>query len=103
MRIDGRRIVKPLAVFVVTACAFIAGHSAPRLRIDPGLARLGGGFVSDTAKVNGTTLHSVRGATGPQEKTAIVFGQNIRSAAAIRDGRAGESHARSRKDLALGV
>jgi pimeloyl-ACP methyl ester carboxylesterase len=33
-------------------------------RVDPGLASLGGGFVSETAQVNGTTLHYVRGGTG---------------------------------------
>jgi pimeloyl-ACP methyl ester carboxylesterase len=65
MRIDDRWILKPLAVFVVTACAVIQGQSAPRQRIDPGLATLGEGFVSDTAQVNGTTLHYVRGGTGP--------------------------------------
>jgi pimeloyl-ACP methyl ester carboxylesterase len=65
MRIDDRWILKPLAVFVVAACAVIQGQSAPRQRIDPGLATLGGGFVSDTAQVNGTTLHYVRGGTGP--------------------------------------
>jgi pimeloyl-ACP methyl ester carboxylesterase len=34
-------------------------------RIDPGAAKLGKGFVSNTAQVNGTTLHYVRGGTGP--------------------------------------
>ena len=33
-------------------------------RIDPGLASLGGGFVSQVAQVNATTLHYVRGGTG---------------------------------------
>jgi pimeloyl-ACP methyl ester carboxylesterase len=33
--------------------------------IDPAVARLEGNFVSDTAKVNGATLHYVRGGTGP--------------------------------------
>src|SRR5437899_5458776 len=33
--------------------------------IDPAVARLGDNFVSDMAKVNGTTLHYVRGGTGP--------------------------------------
>ena len=50
---------------MVAACAVIQGQSTPRQRIDPGLATLGGGFVSDTAQVNGTTLHYVRGGTGP--------------------------------------
>lgn len=48
-----RWILKLLAVFVVAACAVIQGQSPPRQRIDPGLATLGGGFVSDTVQVNG--------------------------------------------------
>lgn len=65
MQIYDRRILKLLAVFVVAACAVIQGQSAPGQRIDPGLATLGGGFVSGTAQANGTTLHYVRGGTGP--------------------------------------
>jgi pimeloyl-ACP methyl ester carboxylesterase len=64
MRIYDRWILKRLAVFVVAACAVIQGQSPPRQRIDPGLATLGGGFVSGTAQANGTTLHYVRGGTG---------------------------------------
>ena len=64
MRTDDRWILRFLAVFVVMACAVIQGQSAPRQRIDPGLATLGGGFVSGTAQANGTTLHYVRGGTG---------------------------------------
>jgi pimeloyl-ACP methyl ester carboxylesterase len=65
MRIYDRWILKILAVFVVGACTVIQGQSAPRQRIDPGLATLGGGFVSGTARVNGTSLHYVRGGSGP--------------------------------------
>ena len=65
MRIYDRWILKLLAVLVLAACAVILGQSAPRQRIDPGLATLGGGFVSGTAQANGTTLHYVRGGTGP--------------------------------------
>ena len=65
MRIYDRWILKRLAVLVVAACAVIQGESSPRQQIDPGLATLGGGFVSDTAQVNRTTLHYVRGGTGP--------------------------------------
>jgi len=64
------------------ACALVAAAGIPQLahasaeigqrpkrqevvqRVDPGLASLGGGFVSETAQVNGTTLHYVRGGTG---------------------------------------
>jgi pimeloyl-ACP methyl ester carboxylesterase len=65
MRIYDRWILKLLAVFAVVACAVIQGQSPPRQRIDPGLATLRGGFVSGTAQANGTTLHDVRGGTGP--------------------------------------
>jgi pimeloyl-ACP methyl ester carboxylesterase len=65
MRIYSHWILKFMAVFVVAACAVIHGQSAPRQRIDPGLATLEGGFVSGTAPANGTTLHYVRGGTGP--------------------------------------
>jgi pimeloyl-ACP methyl ester carboxylesterase len=64
MRIYDRWILKRLVVFVVAAGAVIQGQSPPRQRIDPGLATLGGGFVSGTAQANGTTLHYVRGGTG---------------------------------------
>jgi pimeloyl-ACP methyl ester carboxylesterase len=40
-------------------------HQEVVQRIDPGLASLGGGFVSETAQVNATTLHCVCGGTGP--------------------------------------
>jgi len=65
MWIYDRWILKLLAVLVLAACAVILAQSAPRQRIDPGLAMLGGGFVSGTAQANGTTLHYVRGGTGP--------------------------------------
>ena len=65
MRIYDRWILKLLAVLVLAAYAVILGQSAPRQRIDPGLAMLGGGFVPGTAQANGTTLHYVRGGTGP--------------------------------------
>jgi pimeloyl-ACP methyl ester carboxylesterase len=65
MRLYDRWILKLLAVFLVAACAVIQGQSPQRQRIDPGLATLGVGFVSDTAEANGTTLHYVRGGTGP--------------------------------------
>jgi len=65
MWIYDRWILKLLAVLVLAACVVILGQSAPRQRIDPGLAMLGGGFVSGTAQANGTTLHYVLGGTGP--------------------------------------
>jgi len=69
MRMNDRWILKLLTAFVLAACAVIQGQSPAEQRTDPGLATLGGGFVSDTAQVNGTTLHYVRGGTG----TAIML------------------------------
>jgi pimeloyl-ACP methyl ester carboxylesterase len=60
-----RRVVKLLAVFAAAVCAVLQGQSPPRQPGDPGLATLGGGFVSETARVNGTTLHYLLGGTGP--------------------------------------
>jgi pimeloyl-ACP methyl ester carboxylesterase len=59
------RIWKAWAVIVVAACAAIHGQSSPRQTADPAVAALGRGFVSETARVNGATLHYVRGGAGP--------------------------------------
>src|SRR5579863_4933999 len=53
-----------IAVPVVVAVA-IHGQSSPGQTSDPAVAALGSGFVSDTARVNGATLHYVRGGAGP--------------------------------------
>jgi pimeloyl-ACP methyl ester carboxylesterase len=61
------------SVGILALCASIvqAACSAPPQRsdkppsVDPALAQLGGEFVSGTATVNGTTLHYVRGGSGP--------------------------------------
>lgn len=60
-----RRILRALMVLAVAARAVLCGQSSPKPMADPALAALGRGFVSDTAQVNGTTLHYVRGGTGP--------------------------------------
>ena len=60
----GPRTGKALAVFVVAACAAIHGQSSPKQIADPAVAALGSGFVSDTAQVNGATLHYVHGGAG---------------------------------------
>jgi pimeloyl-ACP methyl ester carboxylesterase len=52
-------------VIVVAACAAIRGESSPRQTSDPAVAAPGSGFVSDTARVNETTLHYVGGGAGP--------------------------------------
>ncbi len=52
-------------LFVLIACGSVFGQAQAKRQIDPGVAKLGKGFVSNTAQVNGTTLHYVRGGTGP--------------------------------------
>jgi pimeloyl-ACP methyl ester carboxylesterase len=59
------RTWKAWAVIVVAACAAIHGQSSPQQMADPAVAALGSGFVSDSAQVNGTTLHYVSGGVGP--------------------------------------
>ena len=66
------RIWKAWAVMVVAACAAIHGQSSPRQTSDPAVAAPGSGFVSDTARVNETTLHYVRGGAGPRHHFASV-------------------------------
>jgi len=61
----GPRTWKALAVFVVAGCVAIHGQSSPKQMADPTVAALGNGFVSDIARVNGATLHYVRGGAGP--------------------------------------
>ena len=62
IRVNDRWKLKTLAVCVVAACAAMFGQSQPP---DPALATLGGGFTSNTAQANGTTLHYVRSGSGP--------------------------------------
>jgi hypothetical protein len=61
----GPRPRKPLVVLVVAACVAIHGQVSPKQMADPAMVALGSGFVSDTARVNGATLHYVRGGAGP--------------------------------------
>ena len=58
-------MMRMLAVALAIACAGISAPSPAQQPVDPAVAELGGGFVSGTADVNGTTLHYVRGGTGP--------------------------------------
>ena len=59
------RIAMGFAVLVLTACASLHGQSPSKQTLDPALASMGGGFVSDTAQVNATTIHYIRGGAGP--------------------------------------
>ena len=57
--------LKAWVFLAVAACVAMQGQSPSKQPPGPALAALGRGFVSDTAQVNGTTLHYVRGGTGP--------------------------------------
>lgn len=52
-------------VVLSMACAGMCAPLPAQAQIDPAVAELGPDFVSSTADVNGTTLHYVRGGTGP--------------------------------------
>jgi pimeloyl-ACP methyl ester carboxylesterase len=55
----------PTAENAMAAESALARAFRPKQSPDPALATLGGGFISSTAQVNGTTLHFVRGGMGP--------------------------------------
>ena len=52
------------------------GQAPAKQQVDPTVAKLGKGFVSHTAAVNGTTLHYVRGGTGSAVILLHGFPQN---------------------------
>jgi pimeloyl-ACP methyl ester carboxylesterase len=56
---------RALVLFVLISIVSVSAQPAPKSQSDPAMAELGQGFVSGTAIVNGTTLHYVRGGTGP--------------------------------------
>jgi pimeloyl-ACP methyl ester carboxylesterase len=56
--------MRVLAVLSI-ACAGLSAPWPAQAQVEPAVAELGEGFVSSTADVNGTTLHYVRGGTGP--------------------------------------
>jgi pimeloyl-ACP methyl ester carboxylesterase len=56
---------RALAVVIAMASAGMPARLPAQQAVDPAVAELGAGFVSGTADVNGTTLHYVRGGTGP--------------------------------------
>jgi pimeloyl-ACP methyl ester carboxylesterase len=51
--------------FILIACGDLSCQAQQRSQDDSLVIKLGNGFVSDTASVNGTTIHYVRGGTGP--------------------------------------
>jgi len=60
-----RSFVTTVALLVAGIPLVSSGQEPAKRQIDPAVTKLGKGFVSNTAKVNGTTLHYVRGGTGP--------------------------------------
>ena len=56
--------LKALVICILIGGITVFGQAQAKRQIDPAVAKLGKGFVSDTAKANGTTLHYVRGGTG---------------------------------------
>ena len=54
-----------LGVVFHVACGASPEQSPSRAPVDAALAQLGDGFVSSTVNVNATTLHYVRGGSGP--------------------------------------
>lgn len=59
------KVLRALGVFVWIACVGASTTTTAQQQIDPAVATLGSAFVSDIAQANGTTLHYVRGGTGP--------------------------------------
>src|SRR3984893_12625742 len=57
--------LKVLALMLLIGCGTALGQSPAKQPTDPAVAKLSKGFVSNGAKVNGTTLYYVRGGTGP--------------------------------------
>jgi pimeloyl-ACP methyl ester carboxylesterase len=57
--------LKAQAVFILVTTVSVFGQPAPKSQLDAAVMAIGKGFVSGTAKVNGTTLYYVRGGTGP--------------------------------------
>jgi pimeloyl-ACP methyl ester carboxylesterase len=79
-RVRARRcresVLMLLAVFVSIGCGTALGQSRARRQTDPAVARMGKGFVSRTARVNGTMLYTVRGGKGPAVLLLHVFPQD---------------------------
>lgn len=58
-------LLKIIAIIVLVGYSKGFANSLPQQQTDPTVAKLGKGFVSATAKVNGATIHYVRGGKGP--------------------------------------
>lgn len=58
-------ICAAVATFVLCIGGSVAAQSQQQRSVDPTVARLGSGFASGMATVNGTSLYFVRGGSGP--------------------------------------
>jgi alpha/beta hydrolase fold len=58
-------ILSALAVSALVGCSSAHGQTPAKQHVDPAVAKLGVGFASRTANVNGAKIHYVRGGTGP--------------------------------------
>jgi pimeloyl-ACP methyl ester carboxylesterase len=56
---------KAVAVFALTGCGSVLAQSPPTDETSQLVASLGPGFISENANVNGTSIHYVRGGSGP--------------------------------------
>jgi pimeloyl-ACP methyl ester carboxylesterase len=63
--IGRREIMRMLVCIAGIACIAGPARVSAQQQIDPAVTALGESFVSGTAQVNGTTLHYVRGGSGP--------------------------------------
>src|ERR1044071_4530293 len=59
------KFLNTLVICILIGCSASFGRAQAKRWVDPAVAKLGSGFVSNTAKVNGAILHYVRGGTGP--------------------------------------
>jgi pimeloyl-ACP methyl ester carboxylesterase len=60
-----RSFVTTVASLVADIPSGVSARESAKREIDPAVTKLGKGFVSNTSNVNGTTLHYVRGGSGP--------------------------------------
>jgi predicted alpha/beta-fold hydrolase len=58
-------LLRALAVCLLVTTVRLSAQPATKSQLDPAVSELGNGFVSSTAKVNGTTLYYVHGGAGP--------------------------------------
>jgi pimeloyl-ACP methyl ester carboxylesterase len=65
MMITRHNFFKALVTLILFGCVNAFGQSTTNRQLNPSRAVLGKGFHSSTIGVNGTTLHYVRGGTGP--------------------------------------